>query len=546
VAALFFMLVSAAATAGYAWLVGPLLRSLEGDFSAPSLTGPLSTPSLSVTQIVWLLVLLGLVRALAETVRANLTSKLQLRVIKEFRGKLLSHVLQLEPSTLLRWPRGELASRIQVEVHGVRTLLHLGVTQGIRSTLVATGLAIVALRVDTSLAIPGLLGVPVAVVIIVLAARPARLLQRQLFAAESGVVSDTAEAIDGAAVLRAYRATDRTWEEIDRGATRSEERGIAAETWSSAAGPLVELGAAAGIAAVLAFAWATRSEVDLAATGTVLVALILMYRPLRGVAQAVFGWWSGLASLDRLDELLSLPTEPPDSVAPRTERIASLRLDDLSFDYGDRPVLRHATASFLGGELIAITGPSGAGKSTLLGLLAGVLPPSGGSIAIDEERTSRGSLIATTAWMPQHPALFRDTILNNVAFGADHPDRERVLEVCRRVDAHEFIAARPQGYDGALQEGGTDLSMGQRQRVTLARALYLGAPVLLLDEPTSALDDEHERHVIRVCREQAEKGAVVLVATHREDFLRHADRVLELRDGTVIEWQRRASDALLH
>jgi ABC-type multidrug transport system fused ATPase/permease subunit len=298
------MLVSAAATAGYAWLVGPLLRSLEGDFSAPSLTGPLSTPSLSVTQIVWLLVLLGLVRALAETVRANLTSKLQLRVIKEFRGKLLSHVLQLEPSTLLRWPRGELASRIQVEVHGVRTLLHLGVTQGIRSTLVATGLAIVALRVDTSLAIPGLLGVPVAVVIIVLAARPARLLQRQLFAAESGVVSDTAEAIDGAAVLRAYRATDRTWEEIDRGATRSEERGIAAETWSSAAGPLVELGAAAGIAAVLAFAWATRSEVDLAATGTVLVALILMYRPLRGVAQAVFGWWSGLASLDRLDELL--------------------------------------------------------------------------------------------------------------------------------------------------------------------------------------------------------------------------------------------------
>jgi len=462
-AALLFMLVSAAATAGYAWLVGPLLLSLEGDFGAPSPTGPLSTPSLSVTQIVWFLVLLGLVRALSETARANLTSKLQLRVIKEFRGKLLSHVLQLEPSTLHRWPRGELASRIQVEVHGVRTLLHLGVTQGIRSTLVATGLAIVALRVDTALAIPGLLVVPVAVVIIVLAARPARLLQRQLFAAESGVISDTAEAIDGAAVLRAYRATDPTWEKIDRGAARSEERGIAAETWSSAAGPLVELGAAVGIAAVFAFAWATRSEVDLAATGTVLVALILMYRPLHGVAQAVFGWWSGLASLDRLDE-----------------------------------------------------------------------------------RTSRGALIAATAWMPQHPALFRDTILNNVAFGADHPDRERVLELCRRVDAHEFIAARPPGYDGVLQEGGTDLSMGQRQRVTLARALYLGAPVLLLDEPTSALDDEHERHVIRVCREHVDQGALVLVATHREDFLRHADRVLELRDGTVIEWERRAADALLH
>jgi len=116
-----------------------------------------------VTQIVWLLVLLGLVRALSEAIRTNLTATLQLRVVREFLGKVLAHVLSLKPSTLLRWPRGELASRIQVEVHGVRTLLHLGVTQGIRSILVATALATVALRVDTTLAIPGLLVLPLAV-----------------------------------------------------------------------------------------------------------------------------------------------------------------------------------------------------------------------------------------------------------------------------------------------------------------------------------------------------------------------------------------------
>ncbi|MGB5366392.1 MAG: ABC transporter ATP-binding protein [Polyangiales bacterium] len=545
-ATVFAMVVSAAATAGYAWLVGPLVRSWEGNSGAGSALGKLPIPSLTVTQIVCLLVGLGVLRALSETIRTHLASKLQLGVIREFRGKLLSHVLALEPSKLLAWPRGELSSRIQVEVHGVRVFLHLGVGQGIRSALVATALASVALRVDTALAIPGLLVVPLAVALMVVAARPARKLQRELFAAESAVVASTAEAIDGAAVLRAYGASASTWENVDEAARRSEERGIAAETWSAAAGPLVELSAALGIALVFAFAWSSRSAVDVASAGTVLVALLLMYRPLHGIAQAVFGWWSGSASLDRLNELFSLPAEPVEPAALRTERVVALSFDELSFDYDGRPVLLGARASFRGGELVALTGESGVGKSTLLGVLAGVLPASAGSIAIDGLPASRGSLIAATAWMPQNPALFHDTILQNVALGVSGPDRDRVLEACRRVDAHDFISARPQAYDGVLHEGGTDLSTGQRQRICLARALYTGAPVLLLDEPSSALDDAHEREVIRVCREHADHAGLVIVATHRKDFLRHADRVLELRNGTVTEWERRTPDALLH
>ena len=545
-AALFAMVVSAAATAAYAWLVGPLVRSWEGNSGAGSGLGNLPTPGLSVIQIVCLLVGLGVLRALSETLRTHLASKLQLGVIREFRGKLSTHVLALEPSKLLAWPRGELASRIQVEVHGVRIFLHLGVGQGIRSMLVATALASVALRVDTALAIPGLLVMPLAVVLIVVAARPARKLQRELFAAESEVVASTAEAIDGAAVLRAYGAAAFTRQHVDEAARRSEQRGIAAETWSAASGPMVELAAALGIALVFAFAWSSRSTVDLASAGTVLVALLLMYRPLHGIAQSVFGWWSGLASLDRLDELFNLPAQPTEPAAPRTERVVSLGFDGLSFDYDGRPVLLGASASFRSGELVAITGESGVGKSTLLGVLAGVLPPTAGSIAIDDLPAARDSLIAATAWMPQNPALFRDTILQNVALGVSGPDRDRVLEACRRVDAHDFISARPQGYDGVLHEGGTDLSTGQRQRICLARALYTGAPVLLLDEPSSALDEEHEREVIRVCRGHADHGGLVIVATHREDFFRHADRVLELRNGTVTEWERRTPDALLH
>ena len=540
------MAVSAVATAGYAWLVGPLLHSLDGNLGAQTGSDALRIPSLSMSQIVWLLVGLGALRALSETLRTNLAARFQLGVIREFRGNLLGHVLALEPSKLLAWPRGELASRIQVEVHGVRTLLHVGVSQGIRSMLVATALASVALRVDTALAIPGLVVLPLAVLLIVVAARPARRLQRELFAAESSVVASTAEAIDGAAVLRVYGAVAPVCRSIDEGAMRSEQRGVAAETWSAAAGPMVELAGALGIALVFAVAWSSRSSVDLASTATVLVALLLMYRPLHGLAQAVFGWWSGLAALDRLDELFGLPSEQAEPGPPRTEPVASLRFVGLDFDYDGRPVLAHASASFRAGELVAITGDSGAGKSTLLGVLAGVLPPGAGSISIDGVPASRDLLTAATAWMPQNPTLFHHSILTNVALGAPRPERNEVIEVCRRVDAHDFISSRPQGYDAVLHEGGTDLSTGQRQRITLARALYRRAAVLLLDEPSSALDDAQERNVIGVCRQHADEGGLVIVATHREDFLRHADRVLELRDGMVIEWERRTADALLH
>ncbi len=550
VGSLTFMAASAAATAGYAWLAGPLLGSLEGSrLSVASQTAIEQTkisPSLSWTQIVAALIFLGLFRALSETARAHLSSRLQLSVVREIRGKVLGHVLRLEPLTLLQWPQGEIASRVQVEVHGVRTLLHLGFAQGIRSILLATALAIVALRVDTALAIPGLIVLPLAVAVIAVGARPARKLQRELLGAESRVVADSAEAIDGAAVLRAYDATAARAAQIDRAAAESERRGVRTETWGTVASPLVELAAALGIAAVFALAWATRSNLDLASSGTVLVALILMYRPLHGLAQSIFGWSSGLASLDRLDELLRLPAREAPEGSVHETKVRTLALQGLSFGYGDRPVLKAADVRFAAGELVVVTGPSGAGKSTLLAVLAGILGPTEGTVTIDGAPVTTDSRTKMTAWMPQTPTLFHDTIVANITLGDPHPSRDRALEAAKRAGLDSFVMARPNGYDGLLLEGGSDLSAGERQRVTLARALYRQAPIFLLDEPTSALDGVQEANVLRVCQEHANLGCIVIVATHRDDFLRHADRVLKLQNATVVEWDERVTNRMLH
>jgi len=167
-------------------------------------------------------------------------------------------------------------------------------------------------------------------------------------------------------------------------------------------------------------------------------------------------------------------------------------------------------------------------------------------VTVDGAPVTTNTKTAMTAWMPQTPTLFHDTIVANITLGDAHPRRGRALEAAKRAGLESFVMARPNGYDGVLLEGGSDLSAGERQRVTLARALYREAPILLLDEPTSALDAEQEANVLSICRELADLGRIVIVATHRDDFLRHADRVLKLHRAMVIEWDEPATNRVLH
>ena len=148
--------------------------------------------------------------------------------------------------------------------------------------------------------------------------------------------------------------------------------------------------------------------------------------------------------------------------------------------------------------------------------------------------------------MSQTPQLFHDTVVKNITLGDPRPDRNRMLAVAAEAGVDSFIPDRPHGYEAVLEERGQDLSVGQRQRVTFARALYKATPVLLLDEPTSALDDPHAARVLQVCRARADAGQLVVVATHRRDFRRLADRVVEVREGEIRECEEREERSLLH
>ncbi|HEU4321603.1 MAG TPA: ABC transporter ATP-binding protein [Roseiflexaceae bacterium] len=246
------------------------------------------------------------------------------------------------------------------------------------------------------------------------------------------------------------------------------------------------------------------------------------------------------AVLDAPASIANAPDAPPLPAPVRGE----LRFEGVSFGYSPgRPVLGGVDLCIRPGERIAILGPSGAGKSTLLALAARFYDPDAGRVLLDGHdlrAVTLESLRGQIAQVQQETFLFNASALDNLRYGRPDATREQVEAAARAANAHEFIAALPQGYDTIVGERGVRLSGGQRQRIAVARALLLDAPLLLLDEPTSAVEPESEALILSAL-EQLMQGRTTLIVSHRLSLARAADRVLIVADGRIVEQGRPAA-----
>jgi subfamily B ATP-binding cassette protein MsbA len=200
-------------------------------------------------------------------------------------------------------------------------------------------------------------------------------------------------------------------------------------------------------------------------------------------------------------------------------------------------VLARFSLTVPAGARVALVGPSGSGKSTAMNLVLRFFDPTGGRVLIDGQDIAAATLASVrrvSALLTQDPVLFDGTIHGNIAYGAEDIDRTRVEEAARAAAAHDFIMRLPQGYETRVGEAGGKLSGGERQRVAIARALLRDAPILLLDEPTSALDSEAEAHV-QAALDRLCKGRTVLMIAHRLSTVKHADLIVVMENGQVVE-----------
>ena len=216
---------------------------------------------------------------------------------------------------------------------------------------------------------------------------------------------------------------------------------------------------------------------------------------------------------------------------------ADIEFQNVTFSYDKTPVLRNISFSIPQGSTTAIVGPSGSGKTTICNLIARFYDVDSGKVLVGGENVrdmTCDSLLRNISMVFQKVYLFHDTIENNIRFGNPNASQEEVIAAAKKARCHDFIMSLPEGYQTVIGEGGSTLSGGEKQRVSIARAILKNADIVILDEATASIDPENE-HLIQQAISELTIGKTVIVIAHRLATIEHADQILVVDDGRIVQ-----------
>ena len=482
-----------------------------------------------------------LVRGISEFCSNYFLNVAGLRVVESVRRAVFAKLQRLHLGFFAKIPTGDLLQRVINDANSVRLVL-----VDVSNDLLVQPLTMVfALgyvvwlclsKPDGFWFLGCLLVVPAAVFLVRFIGMAIQKRARSGLASASDLNGIAVENLQAARDVRAYGLQDRECARFDAASREGLRIQAKLVRYEKALSPLLEISASAGIALAIGVGASIgfRFEELLA----LIAAFYMAYGPLKRIGYVSSRMSMAEPGLERLAEILEAPVEVDDAPDARSlGRVrGDLRLDGLTFAYGDEPVLRDVTLSIPAGQSVALVGPSGAGKSTFVNLVPRFFDPRSGSIQVDGydlRSVKQADLRANIALVSQEPVLFNETIADNIRLGRPSATEAEVQEAARLAGAWEFISAQPQGFDTLVGERGSRLSGGQRQRISIARAFLKDAPILILDEATSALDTDTERS-IQQSLAQLMKGRTTLIVAHRFSTIRDVDRVLVFDGGRVV------------
>jgi ATP-binding cassette subfamily B protein len=491
-----------------------------------------------------LLFLVAVVLALATAARFFFVSLLGERVVADLRERLYSHLLSLDIGFHDRTRSGELVSRLTADAELLRSVVGSGMSVALRSGVTFVGSIALLFVTSPQLAAYAVIGIPLAVLPIVLGGRR---LQKMSRTSQDRIAEANALANETLGAVRTVQAHAR--EPYERGrfgdavrmAVRAAARRIRAQAVVTAIAIVLIFGA---ITLVL---WSGAHDVVAGRMSAGTLGQFVLYALIGGGSVgALAEVWNELqraaGGMSRISELLEetnavrAPATPATLPTPVSGEI---HFDAVTFHYPmrpDLPALDDFDLRVRPGETVALVGPSGAGKSTVLSLLLRFHDPQAGTIRIDgvDVRMLDPSMLREAiALVPQHPTIFAASAADNIRYGRLDADDAALADAARAAHASEFIDALPEGMATELGERGARLSGGQQQRIAIARALLKDAPILLLDEATSALDAHSER-AVQLALETLMEGRTTLVIAHRLATVLKADRIVVMDRGRIV------------
>jgi len=494
---------------------------------------PLLCLSLIVIQLFW---------GMTNWITNYLFVKIGLRALLKLRTDLYSSLQFLSLKFHDARRSSDSSFRVAYDSQSIQTIYNKGFTNIFASVITLIGTFLIMLRLDWQLTMVSLAIVPLVVGAIYLFAHRIRRESTSIQEQESAVLAQAQEGLSSIRMVHAFGREEFEVRQFQQQARQSLQANLRLTLTNVNSALVISTLMVVGTAAMY-YIGSLHVLAGTLTLGSLLVFsayLLMLYQPLESLTYTTWAMEGATAGAKRCFEVLDREDDVRDS--PNAVAISSAKgaitFQSVNFGYAvDRHVLRDIDLRIDPNQIVGLVGGTGAGKSTLMSLVPRFYDPSTGFVMLDDRdvrEITKKSLRAQIAIVLQDTLLFSTTVRENIAYGRPDATEEEIIEAARRAQADEFIRQMRDGYASPVGERGGHLSVGQRQRIGIARAFLKNAPILLLDEPTSALDPVTEAAIMETIQELM-RGRTTLIATHRLATIHGLDQIIVLEHGRVVE-----------
>ncbi|WP_347832892.1 ABC transporter ATP-binding protein [uncultured Planktomarina sp.] len=515
----------------------PLLISYAIDYGMAA-----EEPQSLLLKIMAIFAVIVIINFISSRVQELVTGRMAENVLFDIRRAMFEHLQRVSLSFMDKTEVGRLMSRLQGDVNSMQEFLETSVL-AVGDLLLLFGIVAVMLWLDWQLALMVLTVIPILFAVRILWLAPARAAFMAAHEANSMTNGALAEAIHGVRAIQAMDRANLNAELYGQLVDNTYKAQLRASKLSQIMIPIVDTltGGAMAVVALAGGLMVVSGRIEVGVMVAFLFYIQRFFDPIRSLTMQYSVMQRAMASGHRLTEVLDVDIDvqdAQDATSLGDNDDGSVEFRNVTFGYHpEHPVLKDVNFRVKSGETVALVGPTGSGKSSSMALIHRFYDVQKGTVLVgghDVRDIMQKSLGRHIAMVLQEPYLFTGTVRDNIRYASDWADDDAVVEAAIAVGAHDFIEALPLGYDTVLAERGSNLSLGQRQLLSFARALVTDAKILIMDEATANIDSYTEMQIQKALRRLLE-GRTGLVIAHRLATIRNADRIIVLQKGQLVE-----------